>query len=517
MNQASHGSFRFASFGWWLLLGVAVRLVALNQPLVDAQAFRQTLTALMVRSMMAEPGWPVGGVATWRGDLPARLVQELPLYNYLIMPLARLTGQLDASGKLVSVFLWAASFVVLQRLWQRWLNARQKFWANLIFVLAPLSVFFGQAFMPEMLVQLLAFAFLLALVRYQEHPMQGRLLLAAGVGLLGMLVKGPELLHLGLLGLVLVFQKEGIRALRRPLYWFALMVVVAASLGWSHVMDAANARYFPECTSYKNLIYFLGGVRDRFMPSGYFNIALYLTLFVLTPAGVLLAVAGAWRLFRKRPWGLPALWCLSIVFFYVFWSGPVARQHSYYNLPALAPCALLFGLGVDWLWNRRFGAARPAPRWAPAALLLAALAPFLLGAGLYLFRPDPVIVESTRWLREHTRPEDLILVKANHRNDAVDFTWLAPFPYYAQRRCWIYSRFVPAEERQRALATSAYALVTLPPKQVSRLEGWRRWLKRERFTPDNIDDVLHQAGFHPVYTNADFVVLARPGTTAPGG
>jgi 4-amino-4-deoxy-L-arabinose transferase-like glycosyltransferase len=491
---------------WFLLVGIILRLLAVNQPLVDAHLFRQAQTALITRGLIEQPGWHFGTTATWRGDLPAHLVLELPVYNYLVIPLCKLTGNLDVSGKLVSVALWVAGFILLQQIWRRCLNARQAFWANLLFVLAPLSVFFGQAFMPEMLVQLLAFGFLVALLRYQEQPKTGRFLLAAGIGLVGMLVKGPEIAHLYLIAAVLVFQKEGPRALRKPAYWAAAILTLLVLKSWSHVMDVANTEYFPEWTSSKVLIGFIGTLRSHFDVIGYAKIATYLICFVLTPVGAVFVCAGIGRLWRTRPPGFSAWWVLSVIFFFVFWSGSAAKGQSYYNLPALGPCALLFGLGVDAFLER----CRIIPsRWA-AIMVVLAMSPFLAGGIWYLFRPDRVVVESAEWIREYTDPEDLILLKANHREDAVFYEALAPFPYYAQRRFWVYSNSFRHEEMQRALATSKYALVTLPPQETSWVDAWRRRLKRESLKVEKIDSVLDAAGFRTiVHSNEHFVVYLK--------
>jgi hypothetical protein len=228
---------------------------------------------------------------------------------------------------------------------------------------------------------------------------------------------------------------------------------------------------------------------------------------VLTPVGLLVALVGARQLFRSRPVGLPVWWLLSIVFFFVFWSGPVSRGQSYYNLPALGPCALLFGIGADWLLSQCRPIAIRSP-WATATLLLL-LGPFLVGGSLYLFRPDRVVLESTQWIREHTQPDDLILIKSNHREDTVDYQALAVYPYYAQRRFWVYSRFVAAEEIKRGLETSKFALVTLPPRQSSWVDTWRRRFKGKAPEPEDISKALDQSGFQPVYTNAHFIVYSK--------
>ena len=154
----------------FLIVGIAVRCVALNQPLIDAHLLRQCFTAAAAKDLIDEPDFHLSSRVSWIGDVDVRYIQELPIYNYFVVGVHRLIGHLDLSGKVASILIWALSFVLLQFIWRRILNPQQAFWANLLFVIAPLSVFFGQAFMPEMLVQALAFAFVLLVLRYDENP-----------------------------------------------------------------------------------------------------------------------------------------------------------------------------------------------------------------------------------------------------------------------------------------------------------------------------------------------------------
>src|SRR3954469_10680755 len=143
------------SVWWFLAIGIAIRCVAITQPLIDAHLVRQCQTAAATESLKSERGLNLSSRVPWSGDFNERYVQELPIYNYLVIAVDRVVGSLDASAKVTTIFLWAASFLCLQLIWRRLLHSEESFWANLLFLVAPLEVFFGQAGMPEMLVQLL--------------------------------------------------------------------------------------------------------------------------------------------------------------------------------------------------------------------------------------------------------------------------------------------------------------------------------------------------------------------------
>src|SRR3954468_21327715 len=119
---------------FWLMLaaGVALRCIAINQPLLDAHAMRQVQTAAATEDLIKHSGFHLNSESAWSGDLHERYILEPPLYNYLVVPVYRLIGQLDPSGKSVSVILWAASFFALQFIWRRFLHRHQTIWPNLL-------------------------------------------------------------------------------------------------------------------------------------------------------------------------------------------------------------------------------------------------------------------------------------------------------------------------------------------------------------------------------------------------
>ena len=164
-----------------MALGLLLRLVAINQPLIDAHSIRQCYTAVGTRSMLREPGMPLTSRVNWRGDRDVRIGLEIPVYNYLTIGVNKVIQNLDASGKLVSIALWLLSFFVLQEIWKRCLSEAEAFWANGLFVLSPVSIFFSQSFMPEMLVQLLGFTLIWRLLCYVDSRKRGDFFLFATV------------------------------------------------------------------------------------------------------------------------------------------------------------------------------------------------------------------------------------------------------------------------------------------------------------------------------------------------
>ena len=500
---------RFFSFRLLLIVGIAVRCVALNQPLIDAHLLRQCQTSMATRHMIEEPGWHLSSRLPWRGDTQDRLVQEFPLFNYLVIGVSKLGMGLDPSGKVTSILLWALAFWILQGIWRRVLRESEIPWANLLFTFAPLSIFFGQAFMPEMLVECCAFGFIATLLRYVETNQPRDFLIFGAVSVLASLVKVPETSHLYAIAGLLIFHRQGFGALAKPLHWLVLIVTAAVVKSWSHFMDAVNLAGARELTASEALHGMVGTISERFTAHPYVKIAGYLTLFVITPGGLFFVAWGILAALRGELHRLVLYWPASLILFYLSWGIRNAGEHSYYNLPALGPASLLFAIGVngflEWLEKKSL---RPLAAWATVLLLIAGC-----GAGTaYLFRQDRILYTGARWVQANTKPGDLILLIANHRADMVRFPHNAAFPYYAERDTWIYINFIGEELKKRARETAQWAVVTHAPPAADSVESWRRRLRAEAFQVAD-ESWLEKDGFQRCHEEPMFTVYRK----LPGG
>lgn len=486
---------------FWILFvcGIALRCVALTHPLVDAHLLRQCQTAAAVQDMSATPGFSLTSHVPWVGDHLQTYVQEMPIYNFLTMGVSAVTGNLTLSGKLVSVVLWAFSFLLLQPIWLRILDAAAIPWANLLFVVAPLGVFFGQAFMPETLVQVLAFAFVLLLARYDEAPTLPRWGACVAVGLFGLLVKAPEIAHLYLLLIALIVRRAGWLALFRPRYVIAGILSAAGVLAWSRYLNSVNTSSYAFGSTESNLAGFIGPLSIRFHLRPWLMISMYLGAFVAPGPVIFGVLQGALKLIA-RPFFLLLGWLAATAFFYVFWLGSTAAVQSYYNLPALAPICALFGIGMASLLAHRSRVVS-----AIAAVLVVVCA---VPGSVYLFRPDRTILAAAQWTRDHTEPGSLILVHAAHRGDMQDYGANAVFPFYAQRPSFIWANSMPAAIRDDSLERARYAVVTLPQAEGKMTTAIRNLRGMPNPSRPAVDWLVAR-GFVPFAEDAGFVVLRR--------
>jgi len=492
-------------FWMFLFIGIALRCVAINQPLVDAHLLRQCQTADATDSLIDQPGFNLSSRIPWVGDIDERYVQELPLYNYLAMGVHRIIGNLDLSGKIVSILLWATGFFCLQFIWQRLLDQHQAFWANLLFVIAPLSVFYGQAFMPEMLVQLLAFGFVLLAIRYDETPALTRWLSCIAVGLTGLLVKLPEIAQLYLISIGLILSREGRKALWRPRYWIAAALTIAALKFWGNYLDVVNVRPLSFGSSKEKLSEYIGTWDNRFHLVPWGMVCFYLSAFVVTGPSALITAYGLWIFLRRKREKILGLWLLSLAVFYLLWFRLAAPAQSYYNLPALAPLCALFGIGM----NRLLGSKFVLP-WRRLAIIGAVLLVILPAIPVYrhLFGQDRQILAAAKWVRENTKPNDVILFRPNHRSDMIDYPFNPIMRYYGKRPTFVWTGNTPESYRKAALERANYAVVTLPKPPPSGLLAMLNRFRHSDRPPESMD-WLETSGFRILTRQTDFLVYVR--------
>ncbi|MEO8204861.1 MAG: glycosyltransferase family 39 protein [Chthoniobacterales bacterium] len=486
----------------FLVIGILMRLAAINQPLIDAHSERQCYTAACSRSLSEQSGWPISFMPNWCGDQVVHLALEFPVYNYLTIFLTHVTGNLDVSGKLLSILFWALSFFVIQGIWRKLLSERETFWANFLFVFSPLSVFFGQVFMMEMLVQFLACTMILTLLRYRES---GRLLdycLFVLVGILGMLIKPPIIAHLFLVALFVFWQRDKWHLLFRWRYWIGGILTLTIMFLWSRYLTGVNVDY--GWTPDTILAYHLRTLADRINPINYLRIGGYLSVFVTSLPGMLIVFIGIFLFRRRSNSGFVWCWLFSIVVYYLVLGFGPATGHSYYSLPALPLMCLFFGAGFAHVLDFRSKGERI---WKP--LLIAAIAISLVGGSLYLFRQDRVIYESAIWMRDNSAPKDNVIFVPGHDRGFINFPHEAIFAYYSNRKIWLFTYKLSEKDRQHALETAEWVVVTTPPGQLSALEKLRLAWRFETPAAAPKTTWLDNSAFAPYFTGKQFVVYKR--------
>jgi len=540
-----------------LLLGLGLRLIHLDAPLTDQQAWRQTDTAAIARNYCEEGLDLLYPRVDWRGTTPGYVETNFPLYPFAVALLYRLAGApAEWMGRLLSALLSTGAALLLYGLARRLHPDLQVARLGaLIFLITPLSLFFGRAFMPEAAMLCLSVAALLTFDRWLDSQRYADLSLAVVTAALCFLVKIPTL-YLGFPLVALAWTRWGWGAVRRPVLWLYLILVLLPAILWYSHAAGLFARtgltfgiWGREGYDKWSHHLLLGG--DFYLLMGR-----RLAHIVFTPVGALLLVLGmaaGWP--SRQPPGaaserrgvpaparqwIPYVWLGALALYLVLIPEGNRKLH-YYQLPlalpgsflAAIPLAALLGdtrpwrLTWLWAWVRR---QRPVWRWAAVALLLAAMAAQSARAVGDYYRPADELYDYYRTghaagaMLDAKLPADALLVVGD-LDDNAGAPSRAQSPsmlYYCHRRGW---QITPDQFRASlldSLASLGAGYFVVPGGLVSgRPEFWQGLLHRgvsnplayPRFTTSEAElreMTRQQRG------NERFVLVIPLGANSPG-
>jgi len=454
-----------------LLLGLGLRLIHLDAPLTDQQAWRQTDTAAIARNYCEEGLDLLYPRVDWRGATPGYVETNFPLYPFAVALLYRLAGApAEWIGRLLSALLSTAAAFLLYGLARRLHPDPQV--ARLgafVFLISPMSLFFGRAFMPEAAMLLLSVATLLTFDRWLDSQRSADLSLAVVTAALCFLVKIPTL-YLGFPLVALAWTRWGYGAVRRPVLWLYLILVLLPAILWYAHAAGLFAR-----TGLTFGIWGRAGYdkwSHQLLLGGDFYLLMgrRLVHVVFTPVGALLLVLGVaagWPSRESRGAGserregpaqarewIPHVWLGALVLYLVLIPEGNRKLH-YYQLPLALPGSLLAAIPLAallgdtrprrltwlWAWIRR---QRPAWRQVAVALLLAAMAAQSARAVGDYYRPADELYDYYRTghtagaMLDARLPADALLVVGDLDDNAgAPFRAQSPtMLYYCHRRGW---------------------------------------------------------------------------------
>ena len=361
-----------------LALGLGPRLIEIDGPLIDQQAWRQTDTAAIARNFHEEGLDLLHPRVDWRGAGPGYVETNFPLYPFAVALLYRASGGThEWLGRLLSALLSTGAALLLQALLNRFYRDPQVGRiAAILFLVTPMSWFFGRAFMPEAAMLFLSLAALLTVERWLRSRRRADLALAAASAALCYLIKIPTL-YLGLPILYLVWHRHGIGFLRVPALWlYAALSLAPAALWYTHAaaLHGQTGLTFGiwGATGYDKWAHHL------LLETDYYALLLRrIGHYGLTPVGAGLAALGLWASLplSRQPGGpstrdeaqpgphLLLVWLAAVVV-YMLLVPEGNRKLHYYQLPLVPVAASLAALPLAALLG---GAALPRPRWLTRA------------------------------------------------------------------------------------------------------------------------------------------------------
>ncbi|MBV8153093.1 MAG: glycosyltransferase family 39 protein [Candidatus Eremiobacteraeota bacterium] len=335
-----------------LLIGLALRLKGIHNPLLDHPAWRQGDTASIARNFARLQFNVMYPQTMYNGPPPNYVELELQIVPFLAATLYKVFGVHEVFGRLISIVFSLATIVTVGY-FGRWLfsSALAGGLAAFLYAAYPGSVYYGRTFTPDTAMVFFLTAALYAVTRFllEDERMAPRPL-ARVTALLTFAYLAKPVAVLGIVPVVAAAWERLRAGLTLRASAFAVLAFVPLLVLWLYDRRVASYAEWHWASGITTL-HVLPAFRDALTSASAFGaklnaFALVLGMFRATMAGpvaALLALAS----FVALPW-VPAraksvLWAwLAAALMYVYVVVTVERV-DYYMYPLLPLCALVTG------------------------------------------------------------------------------------------------------------------------------------------------------------------------------
>jgi hypothetical protein len=459
------------------VLGFALRLKGLHNPLLDHPGWRQGDTAASARNFALLRYNIFFPQTEYNGAPPNYVELELQIIPFLAATLYKMFGVHEVFGRLIAIGFGVATIPVVG-FFGRWLfgSALAGIAAMALYAIFPGAIYYSRTFQPDVAMVFFLTAAVYAWSRWiVDEDARSWTGAAAACGLLALAFLAKQVALIALIPVVaLGLTRFGVRGmLGRPLLLGALVASVVPL-----------ALYQPYVASHAEWHWASGIMRLHVLPSlghavtsvhgfihqaaGFWRAERMLATTVLGPVGLVLFYAGFIPAPRSK--ADPVLWgWLGAGFAYMFVVLPV-EPVDYYLAP-LMPLAALTGAAAVL---RLAALAGPAPSRRPvvaagaaAAWLITLFINSTLIAPYYAWRHD---VYTRTLALDRALPPDALIVMGHYDPSIM---------YYIRRKGWMEDPYLwtPFDEESAIRKGSRY-FIAVEPKRLAKNVELSHWLER---------------------------------------
>ena len=406
------------------VLAVAARLILINQPYVDHWSWRQSDVAAIARNFLLSGfqfGYPQ---IDWAGNASGYVGTEFPILPFIAALCYKFAGLHEWIGRIQSVVLFAVSLPLFFLLVREAFETTAAVWATFFYSFAPLNIFAGRSFMPDVPSLSLAIIGLYFFLQWADCGELATFFIAAIAISLSLLIKITNIIIVAPLA-YLCLECADMSALSKAatcrripkLLLFGAIALIPSAIWYWHALQVAQ-KFYP------HHFFGAGGVRiESFV--WYWRIGEQTLVSSLTPVLSLMALIGLFvpkssdrRYSRLFHWWLVAM----IVFIIIVGYG---NRHRWYQLPLVPIAAAFAGAGCA------FAGSKISSRLAAITSSIFIAIAFMILVFIYV---RPFYQSSAAQLRDaglelkKLTPSNALIVAAD-MGDPTIF-------YYAERKGW---------------------------------------------------------------------------------
>lgn len=342
----------------WILiiiisLGALIRIVKLDQPLLEGSSTRQIHTAMIARNFYHHGFKLFYPQIEGSGDDPGYLMQEFYIIPFVAAIFYWFMGGVhEWVLRLFSVISYILAASMLYKLSQYYCSRKVAIISLLCFTISPLSIYLGRAVHPEMLMAFFIMATIYAFSRwiFQGKNIYGLWAILSFV--FAVLLKIPNLYLLFPL-LFILFVRYRWNSFKQPKLWIFLMLsLIPIALFNFHQYSVRMA--FPNASVANFKLEVIINSFKVFLRNKYFYKTVYENLisYTLTPIGFALFILGLMlKPENKRNW-LFQIWILSIAIFFLLM--PAQSRQGYYQMHLLPVACIIIAELIFKFYNSQF-------------------------------------------------------------------------------------------------------------------------------------------------------------------
>ena len=330
------------------IAGALVRVVDVLRP-IDKASWRECDLGAVSRNFVEEGFNPLMPRIDWRGNTPGYAEMEFTLYPSLIAASYKVFGVHDFIGRIWAfLFSLGALFFFIQ-LARRYLDDFFAIFAALFFAFNPLIVEISTSVQPEglmMLTYVAAAYFFTGWIDEEKSKYFWLAVISTALTLLAKATAG----HIGLFFGVLLLQKYGLGVFRQAKIWiFGALSLIPCLLWYIHGKGIWKA--YGNSLGVSNEYHWIG---PDFFTNPYFIKGLLRLEFlhVWMVFGIIVGLFAVWQGYKEKTARHALIWMGSVFLMYFAAARTTADDWaSYYHVFSVPAAALLFGFGVQKLWD----------------------------------------------------------------------------------------------------------------------------------------------------------------------
>src|SRR6266581_9155481 len=173
------------------IFAVTARLILIDQPYIDRWSWRQSDVATIARNFEENGFHFTCPQINWAGDAPGYVGTEFPILPFLAAICYKFAGVHEWIGRSQAVIFFAASLPFFFLFVREIFGETAAIWATFFYSFAPLNVFAGRSFMPDVPSLSLALIGLYFFLRSLDNERPIFVVGAATVISLALLIKLP--------------------------------------------------------------------------------------------------------------------------------------------------------------------------------------------------------------------------------------------------------------------------------------------------------------------------------------